>query len=263
MVRSWARNRSYPREKHNQVCEILPSMMQIQVGLEAFLAKPDIGPLDFRDCAQVINPFIITTKIDHCVEPTALQTYRQAPQSALEAKDPLTIRNDFMIGNEDPLEYCVYALLLSQLWMNSALVWSFQRAPYSSTLTPPLSRVLQVLETLLSSIDRGTKGMDVVMLCSLSKSIAEWCVNASNRTVFGHYPVMLGECRLTLVVASQACPASDADHFSHPYGDVQICETGDTQPCELHALQSDSPASNNHHQSPLCQGIACIRLDYK
>lgn len=52
--------------------------LQIQVGLEAFLAKPDSGPVDFRDCAQVINPFIVTTKIDHCVEPTALSTYRSA-----------------------------------------------------------------------------------------------------------------------------------------------------------------------------------------
>ena len=56
----------------------LYGILQIQVGLEAFLAKPDSGPVDFRDCAQVINPFIVTTKIDHCVEPTALSTYRQA-----------------------------------------------------------------------------------------------------------------------------------------------------------------------------------------
>lgn len=64
-----------PLKMHDiHVCTVL----QIQVGLEAFLAKPDSGPLDFRDCAQVINPFIVTTKIDHCVEPTALSTYRSS-----------------------------------------------------------------------------------------------------------------------------------------------------------------------------------------
>ena len=48
----------------------------MRVGLEVFLAKPDAGPLDFRDCAQVIDPFTITTSVDHCVEPATLSSYR-------------------------------------------------------------------------------------------------------------------------------------------------------------------------------------------
>ena len=69
--------------KRTQLAGLLP---QVQVGLEAFLAKPDSGTMDFRDCAQVINPFIVTTKIDHCVEPTALSTYRFCPSSLLIAE---------------------------------------------------------------------------------------------------------------------------------------------------------------------------------
>ena len=52
------------------------SGLQVRVGLEVFLAKPDAGPLDFRDCAQVIDPFTITTSVDHCVEPATLSSYR-------------------------------------------------------------------------------------------------------------------------------------------------------------------------------------------
>ena len=58
------------------------SGLQVRVGLEVFLAKPDAGPLDFRDCAQVIDPFTITTSVDHCVEPATLSSYRCHPDSA-------------------------------------------------------------------------------------------------------------------------------------------------------------------------------------
>ena len=50
--------------------------MQVHVGMQAFLAKPDAGPLEFRDCAQVVDRFSITTRVDHCVEPATLSSYR-------------------------------------------------------------------------------------------------------------------------------------------------------------------------------------------
>ena len=52
-------------------------LVQVKVSVQAFLARPvDVGMQSFEDCAQVVEPFSITTSIDRCAEPAPMGTYR-------------------------------------------------------------------------------------------------------------------------------------------------------------------------------------------
>ena len=66
-------------------------MLQVKVTVQAFLARPvDTGLQSFDDCAQVVEPFSITTSIDRCAEPAPMGTYRCCrPWAALLTSDIL------------------------------------------------------------------------------------------------------------------------------------------------------------------------------
>lgn len=49
----------------------------MRFSVQAFLARPvDVGMQTFDDCAQVVEPFSITTSIDRAVEPAPMGLYR-------------------------------------------------------------------------------------------------------------------------------------------------------------------------------------------
>lgn len=52
--------------------------LQISMGFQAFLSRPEADSMVFIERWQVIDTFSIDTTVDHCVEPSAYDaTYRQ------------------------------------------------------------------------------------------------------------------------------------------------------------------------------------------
>ena len=63
----------------SQEVRLRGGMLQVKLAVQAFLAHPsDSGLQSFEDCAQVVQPFTITTAVDHAAERAAFGTYRHA-----------------------------------------------------------------------------------------------------------------------------------------------------------------------------------------